>query len=520
VRSQAHYSYRGRLLDAPVRGRFTQTDQPIRAGAQGAGANRLMAHPLKNRNVKALMTAVRARRGLWDPLPVDQHKWQNRPGIQPLVRLWSWLFHHTIAYPNSSPYAIDREGNELHIENAAEAIGQSPQNAYATWREGVEMGIWRNGGKREGQRRLYICGEVPAYQEGEETEKEIVCKNNFPGLPSHVLKKIKELDEERQIELMVAWRRRVTIRETVLRELMAGGRDILDDEDSAFLRTFQDARGRPLELPRQEHTPHDATEAEIEARRERARALRPQLELFVSTVEGSVQTPQEAPYKPPTATSTDSASLLPPEGSKKADRTRAGGAPSASHVRSGEHHAVDGRERKQLPARVPPKLTQQEREAADFLFSDFRAMQKAYPNADFSAEPISKADRNDWLLVYRILSAVGCANVESFCHHCAARFRGLDRGALAKAPGRAPGAVNGPRSFGLILTWAEKYGEQLAEAAQPSIEEQRRLRLWAAAVSWEILSDERLSPETRKHAREAYEQYHDDPEEAHGAGAG
>lgn len=104
-------------------------------------------------------------------------------------------------------------------------------------------------------------------------------------------------------------------------------------------------------------------------------------------------------------------------------------------------------------------------EARNLLFSELRRMQRNFPHTQFSLETISPDKPNDLVLVRRIIAAVhGAANVMGYILSVAAKFKGLDVNSLAKMAPRSPGAPKGPRSFGLLLLWAEDYGRSLMTA--------------------------------------------------------
>jgi hypothetical protein len=94
------------------------------------------------------------------PLPPVQHKWQDDPRQAPLHRIWSWMVGHTCAFGHMSPYAVSSEGHELHLENAAEDLRMDVANTRRAWRKGLSLGLWRNGTKEEGVRRLYFLGKL------------------------------------------------------------------------------------------------------------------------------------------------------------------------------------------------------------------------------------------------------------------------------------------------------------------------------------------------------------------------
>lgn len=250
-------------------------------------------------SVTKLMKAMGSKTG-FDPLPPDQHAWTMREGEPSLYRLWGWMCAHTVHWGHRSPFAISQDGDALHIENAAEDLGMDEANAYRTWREGLRRGLWRNGTKSEGKRRLYLCGEVVESPDlTPDVEPKTVCTDS---LPPYILKQIKDWPSEKRQEFLTEHALHVRVQNTTLAELMAAGRLILGQvEDSRFERWG-------LAKNRQDHTPKLSPE-ELQARQARLPVILPVVQRYVQTVLSSVQTNGNGAYTNGVQGSPDTASL-------------------------------------------------------------------------------------------------------------------------------------------------------------------------------------------------------------------
>ena len=441
----------------------------------------------------------------FEPIPWDQLSWHQRRGMSPMQRMWCWMISKTLKKGHWSPYAITKAiehgGEELHIEHAAQALGMDPGNAYKTWKDGLSLGLWRNGTKDEGKRRLYICGSVPQ-PVGEDKAKDpppkIVCTDN---LPPYILKQIKDWPPEKRIPFDLEWARRVTVRETVLAETVTGARDILDAKDTTFLRGWQ------LEIRRNDdYKRKDLTAKQIQARRERAKLILPQLQNFVQTIESSVQSGEIALYKAENRVVQTVATLLPETSGRKKKDTRAGGVPDRVSRPVAAHQAVDGTKDKYQPAGQLPELSDLENQALILLFFGTARMQEAFPHTDFASEKVDPKNKADQIWARRVLHTVGADNMTGFILSVASKFKGLDHNALAKLPSRAPGTDSGPRSLGLILAWAKDYGRRLSEAARPpEVSPQDRAEEIRACRS--ILADQNVDPKAKAIARDTLRAY-------------
>jgi hypothetical protein len=90
-------------------------------------------------------------------------------------------------------------------------------------------------------------------------------------------------------------------------------------------------------------------------------------------------------------------------------------------------------------------------------------MQTTYAHTDFSAEKVSRENAGDQKTISLIVQTIK-RDITGFCIFVAAKFKGLDRNALAKLPARPPGSPQGPRSLGLLYMWAQDYARRFQVA--------------------------------------------------------
>jgi hypothetical protein len=241
-------------------------------------------------------------------LPPDQHKWQQRADIEDnseLHRLWSWVIDHICFFGHTldrdghpKAYATDRNGTELYLDHAAADLKMDLANVYRAWRKGVGIGLWRNGTKEEGKRRLYLLARVAA-PEGQSEGDEIVCTDNFPPclgkLPPYMQEQLAQLPAEKLQEAAAWYAKLLEVGSVSLAEVVATHRMVLGDIEYTGWEQFGIEKNR-----NGEHRPKDADEEwerEQQARRARIAALRPHVQLSVQTILTAVQTPEEPVYK-------------------------------------------------------------------------------------------------------------------------------------------------------------------------------------------------------------------------------
>ena len=143
------------------------------------------------------------------------------------------------------------------------------------------------------------------------------------------------------------------------------------------------------------------------------------------------------------------------------NKKRASLSPSPNRPPQNPSHEVD----RQIPEpSTPVEAISTNDPDIDAMFEQIGRMQTAYPHTDFSAEKVSRDNAGDRRTIGLIVQTVH-KDVMGFCVFVAAKFKGLDKNALAKLPARAPGMNQGPRSLGLILEWAKDYGRRPARTA-------------------------------------------------------
>lgn len=463
--------------------------------------------------VVALMKEIKSPDG-FEPLPWSQIRW-HMAERQPLVnRLWGWLASKTLKKGHWSPYAMEvgkeGQGIELHLENAAADLGADEANVRRAWREGVDLGYWRNGTKAEGVRRLYIRGNVPAPVKGEQKENEKVCTDL---LPPRILQKIKDWDPEKRRELTRWWEIRLRLRDTVLAEVVSASRDILDQDDDTGWERWGLAPNR-----NKEHK-NGLPPAALEARKKRIEPLLPGIQRLVQTCSEFVQTPEFEQYKNGRKREQTSPTLLPETTPRERQDPR-----SVAPLDTGPGHreasgSGDGKKSKQqyAPQKAAPAspLNENEKQAVALVFDRTQTLQESFPRMDFSKELISAKSKNDQLFALRVVSAVGPGYIHQFFDYAREQLKKLDRNSLGKLPGR--GGSAGPRSLGLILDWAMRYGEKLDDAARMEAEEQRRWNERELAACREILADPAETADAKFVARQRLAQAGEEEKGAGGA---
>jgi hypothetical protein len=451
----------------------------------------------------------------YNPMPPSQHSWQMAKDQPPLHRMWAWMTYHCLHHGHRSAFAVKKgaagDWIEAHIEHMRADLEMDEGNCYRTWREGVERGVWANTpfspGPQKPTRRLYFRGNVPmpkleTVDDAGRKEGERGCLNRqLLKQPPYIQKDLAALDPaEREIALT-----KLEVTERLLSRILA---DVTMTARNRIIGPMQNSifSEHRVHKIRETHVRRMETAEERFAREGRLDELAPTLDRYVQTVLPSVQAEVKSlldEEKNPVETAP---TLLPSKLQKEA-RSRAGDPSSGSRSHEEGQQPRDEQERKQLPALQPLKLSETEKEAVDLLFSEFKRMQKSFPHTDFSRELISVQSKSDQLLVFRVLHAVGAANAIDFLSTCVSRFKGLDRNALGKLPAREPGKPGGPRSFGLILTWAQDYGRGLHEAARAQADEVAHYRANEIAACVALLGDSNEPAANKEHYRKLLASY-------------
>lgn len=481
--------------------------------------------PSDHQTVYALMKEMGSRDG-YTPIPPDQHDWQRESDEPPKQRMWSWMVRATCFYGRRSPYAVDREGKELHLEHCAKDLGMDMANARHYWAIGVKQGIWRSGDHQEGPRRMYLCGRVPRRKPEDAAEKYV---HTFCS--ASIYKQIKHLDDETQKRIRYILEEESRLKDAYAAAIQAAVRELFIRRQYNALEPFGVKPGL------QKHKKQEETDEDAERRRSRIEPILAPLEEYVQTIreyvdsspEGDVQTSGAAhPYM---ASENYQRSTVPvgrdmptprgveahSEGEKPSPKQQPEAKPRDSGKRkpqnpnTGNSENHNGRSHngnsggRGLPNLKTEPLTEEEQRAEEVLFTHILNMQVAYPHLDFSKEIVSRSCRNDRLLVWRIMSTVGVANVEQFLVKVRYQLQKLDKNAFGKLPGSAPG----PRSLGLLLYWAGQYAEALDEAARSEAEEQKRALTRQLAVCIEILNDPNEDATAKNWAREFLDAHRD-----------
>jgi hypothetical protein len=491
--------------------------------------NEAPARPVENKpeSLSRLMKKMGSKSGFFDPIPPDQYKWAMAPDQPPLIRLWGWMCSHTIHGGHRNEYAVNKDRQEAHIEHAAQDLEMDEGNVRRAWREGVERGLWRNGTREEGKRKLYLCGQVPLFDIHLATQKSD-CTDLFESYPPYQREAIKALAEDRRRDFLSRATKVAARAKAVLAELVAAGREVIDKEHDTLFREFD------IPIIRETHKKKTATPEQIKERQERqARiaTLVPTVEQFVQTFEQSEQTGENGLYEGQSTAVQTPPTLLPREPLEKeldggrslpiATQSSSENLPSSEERSINQQYAPTPRDTSSREARsLAQKQAQQARKQAepktlkppapdaamvDELFRQLENMQISYPHTDFSAEHVNASNPGDRATVAQIIQAAGM-DVIGFCHYVAGKFRGLDRNALGKAPARSPAHPTGPRSLGLILEWAKDYAAggrpvQPAERAKAVKQSEYESFLKATRHAESVLADPAASEEEKEGAR-------------------
>ncbi len=441
-----------------------------------------------HQRVVELMKEMGSKDG-YNPIPPPQHQWQMGKGEAPLHRMWAWMCAHTIAWGHRSPYAVSRDGKELHVEHIAADLEMDEANAYATWRKGVVKGLWRSGAKAEGSRRLFLCGEVRPEPETEPEEPDDPNGLNclYKQLDAHIVLQIKDWSPERLKTVLTRLDAEDELDKAVTAAVMAAKRSIIRQrKDNVW--TQEGVKPNPP----QEHIKKTETPEEAEARRKRFLPLIPALELFVQTVSNSVQTSELSQYAPTNGsvqpTSADSY-LIDKSVSEKARDRASSSILNASH---GRENGPDLDGEKSVNEQYTPKQAESAKKTAPASPKPTQA-QKSKPSAAQNEEALklAKALELDLHAAQQIIHAVravdpkillreivglGIAKLNDWKHQIRA-------GKVDNVPGRLIASIPTAALGGLRDT--------VRERAQRSVEkdlEYARL----------VVDDEEASPEDRK----------------------
>jgi len=447
---------------SPTPGRQTRRPERKKAGLENGNP------PAGERSeISRIMFELGAKG--WDALPTYQLKWQGLEGEAPLYRIWSWLCAHTVHW-HQSAFAVDRDGNEIYLERLAKDLAIDEANVRMYWSEGVRRGLWRNGTKQEGRRRMYLCGEAPAEikpsgeeeAKGEDPENEKVCTYRRKRMRPYILNQIAQLPPDAQHAFWEEWTPRHLGLDQSFADLAACHRSIESDhDDNQFarfgvkkIREEREIRGTPEEIA--------AKRLEAENKAKRIKELRPAIERYVHTVQEFVRETKKDVCIPQKTARTNSPSL--------SDLSRAPGGSDVASERSSVSRrskaSQQGQERmaNELPTGEQAiSVCSKCEEAAQLFFSELPRMQEAYKHTDFGLNAFSRERTTDQILVGRLILITGCDRPPDcsrglrFLLEVAAKFKGLDRNAMGKLPPRAPGDQAGPRAFGLLLEWAKDF---------------------------------------------------------------
>lgn len=412
----------------------------------------------------------------FDPMPPDQHKWQMAKSQPPLIRIWSWLCAHTIHWNGQerSAFAIDREGHDLTIERLAKDLGFDAMNARHYWKAGTDQGLWRNGTKEEGRRRLYLCGKVVAAKPDQPADQEI---GMYIPMPDQILKKTKGWPEAKLQEFRAWWNEwapvRKEVRDTAIAELVGVTRSILDrDDDTALLTKWG------IEPNRQEHKNGKSPE-EAAARQARAQSLEPVLDRYVQTLFECVQTSKNEVYKPLVQSETAGASLLPSENYQRRADSGAVRQVLNDSPPNGKTPSQEGEKSpKQLPmVSKPGQQKPTEQEAA--MFAGLRKWQKEHPRSVNFGEEITIHNKGQLATVRKMVANLR-GEVDAFLVYSEAKIAEV-KPAMGKRAG-----------MGLVVEWVGDFMRGAAERTASAEKFKKQLEAEAA-------KNKRVAREQREH---------------------
>lgn len=179
-----------------------------------------------------LVKAMGSKRG-YDPMPPDQYEWQAAKGEPPLLRLWSWMCAHTIAFGKRSAFAVREDGRIARLADAAKDLELSIQVISDVWAFGARKGLWH---RDEGTPGLYLNGRVTAGQiEWANKERtKLLCTN----LSRPELAEIKGWPKERQEAFWGLWKPALAYRSRYEAALIAEAREACDELEDNIRRQF------------------------------------------------------------------------------------------------------------------------------------------------------------------------------------------------------------------------------------------------------------------------------------------
>lgn len=416
--------------------------------------------------VKALMRRMGSRSG-FDPVPPALTDWLSGHE-SPMIQMFWWMLKHTIRWGHRNEFAVASGTVQPRtVEDMAEDLGFDEANTRHYWRIGVAEGLWRNGTKAEGPRKLYLCGNVPRpKKQGEQEENGKVCTDLWPP---YLLKQIQALTPERRADFQQRDVNRREARKLRFAALVAADREVDTQEEDTLLSEFG------LRKIREEHKKREVDPEELAIRSELAQAVTPVIARYAQTYGQLVQTRNLVSTNSDSENAETSPTLLPQRTTREKPVKRAGVVSGEPRARPEKPLPEDGEKPfKQLPAVSMPELSGEEREAEDLAFCGLQQIQADYPHFDFSHTPLSRDMRGDVTTVRLILRVVSPAHVHGFLRFVREKFDALDRRALGAPPQRAKDHPHIPRKLGLILSYAHEYISRQTLTDQTLAREARR----------------------------------------------
>jgi len=402
------------------------------AGPQESNPKRAEQRTPEHSRVLDLMKEIGSPDG-YEPMPYSQIRRFMDKGESEANRVWGCLAAHTLRKGHWSAYAIKvaRDGTvvELHTRHFAEILGIDPASVRRGWRQIVAEGRARNGSVAEGVERMYIRGDVPPPQLGEEKAQEDSTKL----ISASILKQIKDWPQERVLEFTAWWQQRARLQKIVPADLKLLGERILAEEWAAGVRGWG--------LKPTQQGPRDCLDPSAKAEREgRLEALEPEIKKFVLSSWQSVQDGKATPYSRQNGAKLPAVSLL-PERTPRKETEQAGSlltpSPTPNPTLPGEGKKLV-KEQYAPPALSPLDAAGQK--ALDFLFQTLKECARACPRSKLAQEGVDPLNKGHATSARNVLDKVRAEEVPAFSSTLKQKFG-------ANALGKSAG-------WGMVLAWA------------------------------------------------------------------
>lgn len=235
----------------------------------------------------------------YDPMPPDQHGWLlKQPYVSNEMRLWSLMLRSTVAFAPGrprSPYAVDENGEELHIQHMARILDEHESNTRKSWNRLEARGLVRKGTPSEGKKRLYLCGKVCEINNLDEFLAGLGVSQESPqmgvpespqmGVPNSIIlqispylrRHVERLPDEQKQAFWERWKDKEDREKRIVADVMMAARELIEQEEDSIFSEFQIPKIRQEQI-------HDVKRAaEKTERKKRLQPLVQSLKDFVQT---------------------------------------------------------------------------------------------------------------------------------------------------------------------------------------------------------------------------------------------